>query len=89
MGHHNEHEHKPYKHHEHLKGHHETEKGLSNSIKGSKVNITKEISLKLDSDSAKQRIDTYDIVKVPTILLSRDVETYPGLIRAWTDVGAA
>ncbi len=47
---------------------------IIDSIKGANVNITKEVSLELDSDNAKKIIDKYNIEKVPTILLVGEIE---------------
>ncbi len=47
---------------------------IINSVKKANVNITKELNLEFDSDNAKQIIDQYDIKKIPTILLTGEID---------------
>jgi thiol-disulfide isomerase/thioredoxin len=48
-----------------------------------------EKSVDISSSEGKSLIEKYEIEKVPTILLSGDVETYQVLVGAWKDVGTA
>lgn len=46
-----------------------------------------EKKLDISSSEGQSLIDKYEIEKVPTIILKGDIEEYPGLVRAWADVG--
>ncbi|RMF55129.1 hypothetical protein D6745_03095, partial [Candidatus Woesearchaeota archaeon] len=51
------------------------------------VVFDKEEEIDVSSDEGKELIKKYDIEKVPTIILTGDVEEYPVLVNAWKSVG--
>jgi len=53
------------------------------------VVFDEEKSVDILSSEGKSLIEKYEIEKVPTVVLSGDVETYPVLVNAWKDVGTA
>ncbi len=52
------------------------------------VVLSQEDTIDIADDLAKDIIKKYKIEKIPTILLKGDVEEYPVLVKAWTDVGS-
>lgn len=51
------------------------------------VVLQEEEKFDIADDKGKELIDKYKIEKIPTIILKGDVEEYPALVKAWTDVG--
>ncbi len=56
-------------------------------IKGQNVNVIKEESLQSDSEEAKELIDKFNIQKLPTLIISGEINKTEGLNRFFTSVG--
>jgi len=57
------------------------------TIKGYNINISKEYLLNLDDDRAKKIIEDYGIEKIPTILLSGEINKSKPLFAKWNELG--
>ena len=56
-------------------------------IKGQNVNVVKEESLNFDSDKAKELINKFNIAKLPTVIISGEINKTEGLSRFFSGIG--